>query len=79
MSDKTKYHEQERMALSAAEVAEQLGVSVRHVQALHASGRLPMPIRLGRSVRWRQQELRDWLEAGCPGRDRWETMKAATQ
>ena len=43
--------------------------------ALHAAGRIPMPIRLGRAVRWNADELRGWTAAGCPARDRWEAMK----
>ena len=65
----------ERMALSVAEVAELLNVSTRHIWKLHATGRLPAPIRLGRSVRWRADELRAWLEAGCPSRECWAKMK----
>ena len=63
------------LALNAEEVAKLLSVSLRHIHALNASGRLPRPIRLGRSVRWRADELRDWLNAGCPARDRWEVMR----
>ena len=63
------------MALPANEVAEMLNVSVRHVLALNASGRLPRPVRLGRSVRWLADELRDWLDAGAPPRDKWEAIR----
>ena len=34
-------------------------------------------VRLGRSVRWRRDELLAWLEAGCPARDRWEALREA--
>lgn len=64
-----------RIALPAADVAKLLDVSERHVWALHASGRLPRPIRLGRAVRWSADELRDWLAAGAPSRDAWERAK----
>lgn len=30
------------------------------------SGRAPRPIKLGRSARWRRQELLDWIVSGCP-------------
>jgi excisionase family DNA binding protein len=63
------------LAIPAEQVAKLLGVSKRHVAALNASGRLPRPVRLGRSVRWRADELRDWLEAGAPSRDRWEALR----
>ena len=45
------------MALTAAEVARRLDISERHLWALLSSGRLPRPIRLGRSVRWNAAEL----------------------
>jgi len=61
--------------LSAAEAAKLLNISQRHLWALSTSGRMPAPIRLGRSVRWSADELRTWLDAGCPTRDRWENAK----
>jgi len=60
------------LALSARQVADQLGVSERHVWSLDSSGRLPRPVRLGKSVRWPTSELKAWLAAGSPARDQWE-------
>jgi prophage regulatory protein len=54
--------ETERLALSAADVAKLLGISERHLLALHSSGRVPRPIRLGRAVRWNAAELSAWLD-----------------
>lgn len=62
-----------KLALSAQEVAEVLGVSRAHVWRLHSSGRIPKPVRLGRAVRWNRKTLEDWLEAGGPSRDQWES------
>ena len=45
------------------------------VLKLDASGRLPRAIRLGRRKLWSVREVRDWIAAGCPARDRWEAMK----
>lgn len=64
-----------RLIVDAAELARLLQVSLRHVNALNSSGRLPRPIRLGRSVRWPREELVRWIAAGAPSRDAWETMK----
>jgi excisionase family DNA binding protein len=75
MSTTTQAVEPERLALPAVEVAKLLGISKRHLAALNASGRLPRAVRLGRSVRWRADELRDWLAAGAPSRERWEAMR----
>ena len=45
------------LLLSAAELAELLGVSARHVWRLRDAGELPAPIRLGRLVRWRRSTV----------------------
>jgi excisionase family DNA binding protein len=65
----------DRLALCADEIARLLGVSLRHVHALNATGRLPRPFRLGRSVRWRLEELDAWIEAGAPNRERWDAIR----
>ena len=75
MSNTPSPHESECLALPAAEVAERLGISERHLWALNSSGRLPRPVRFGRAVRWPVEELRDWLAAGAPERSRWEAMR----
>lgn len=64
-----------KMALSAEEVADALGISRAHVFKLHSTGRLPRPVKLGRTVRWSRKDLEDWLAAGAPPRDRWESMR----
>ncbi len=56
-------------------VAALLKVSRSFVQKLHDTGRLPMPVRLGRAVRWRRDELLAWIDAGCPSRDSWEAQR----
>lgn len=65
----------ERLALPAAETAELLGISERHLWSLHAAGRVPRPVSLGRSKRWPIEELRSWLAAGSPSRDKWEASR----
>ena len=75
MSNTSHATDSERLALPAADVAKLLGISERHLWSLNSSGRLPKPVRFGRSVRWNVEELRAWLAAGAPERSRWETMK----
>ncbi len=78
MSTKTQLESTERLAIPASEVAKLLNVSERHIWAMTSSGRLPRPIRLGRSVRWDRAGLEAWLAAGGPRRDEWERMKTET-
>jgi len=75
--DSTSHHNEADgpVLLSVSEVAEMLQISPRHLYSLKASGRLPKPVRLGRSVRWLADELRAWLEAGAPPQGRWEKMR----
>jgi predicted DNA-binding transcriptional regulator AlpA len=76
MSKSLQSREHECLVLSAAEVAELLAISLRHLWSCHASGRLgPRPIALGRIKRWRADELRDWIKAGAPPRDEWDRMR----
>jgi len=65
-----------RLALSAEEVAEALGISRAHVFRLASSGRLPSSFRLGRAVRWDRATLEAWLAAGAPPRERWEELRS---
>jgi excisionase family DNA binding protein len=46
-------------------VAQMLAVSDRTVWRLLKEGRLPKPLRIGRSVRWPMQTVEDYLEALC--------------
>ena len=75
MSNSVHLSEPFRLAVPVGEVAKILGISVRHVWALLAQGRLPRPVRLGRSVRWNLEELRDWLDAGAPEIVVWEKQR----
>ncbi len=43
-----------------------LGVSVRSVWRMHSGHRIPKPVRLAGSVRWRLGEIQAWVDAGCP-------------
>lgn len=74
----TRNDNTQRLALTAEEVAELLGISRAHVFRLQSSGRLPRPIRLGRAVRWPRTVLEAWLEAGAPPRERWEVMSQSS-
>jgi predicted DNA-binding transcriptional regulator AlpA len=43
---------------------------------LLATDRVPRPVRLGRRVLWKRDELVSWIDAGCPQpRERWEAVR----
>ncbi len=67
------------LAVSARDLKEMLNVSLRQVWRLNSAGKLPKPIRLGGSVRWNREEVRDWFAAGCPERSVWEAKKGVAK
>ena len=56
----------EPLLLTAAQVADLLGVSTRTLWRLRSAGSVPAPVKLGGSVRWRGGELHQWIADGCP-------------
>lgn len=66
------------LLLPARQAAQLCGVSVATWHRMVAAGRTPAPIRLSAGcVRWRRDELADWVAAGCPGRRAWNAMRVA--
>lgn len=64
------------LLIDAKEVAQLLGIGRSLFYEMHSSGRLgPLPIRLGRAVRWQRSEIQAWVNAGCPGRVKWLAMR----
>lgn len=51
--------------IPAKVLAEILGVDVRTVHRYKSAGKLPKPIRFGGNVRWRRQDIDDWLAGAC--------------
>ena len=63
--------------VSAHQAATLCGLSPATWYRLASAGRCPAPLRLSRGcVRWRAEELRDWIAAGCPSRREWEARRA---
>jgi excisionase family DNA binding protein len=56
----------DRLLLTADDVAALLSVGRTKLYQMLAEGRIPPPVRLGRAVRWNADELRQWVAAGCP-------------
>ena len=64
--------EDNKILIGVNEAANILDIGRSKLYEMHSSGRLgPMPIRLGRSLKWRRSEMLAWIEAGCPSRERW--------
>ena len=63
--------------ICAESLARMLDVSVRTLWRLRNSGKLPLPIKLGGSVRWRTSEILAWVSAGCPALEEWERRRAS--
>ena len=66
---------QQPLAVSARELSAMLGVSLRQIWRLNSTGRLPKPVRLGGSVKWRRDEILAWLGQNCPARSEWEAIR----
>lgn len=60
------------LLLTAKQAAATCGKSLRTWRTWDAAGWIPQPVRIGRSTLWRADELREWVEAGCPRRAEWE-------
>ena len=63
------------LLLRVPEAAALCNSAVRTWRTLNAIGKIPRPIRLGRSIYWRPDELKAWVAAGCPDRVTWEAMQ----
>lgn len=64
----------ESLLVDAKEAAALCGVGVSTWYNLVACGKTPNSVRLGRSVKWRRNELVAWIAAGCPSRDKWNSQ-----
>lgn len=62
----------EGLLIDMKAAAKLLDLSERTVWGMANSGRMPKPIRIGRAVRWSYEELRAWVNAGCPPQGEWK-------
>lgn len=68
----------EPVLITAKDAANICGVSLSTWNRMNSSGLVPKPVRLLGTVRWQRDEITAWIAAGCPGRDKWETIKKIT-
>ncbi len=59
------------LLLNGRQAAELCGCSDRTWRTRHASGLIPLPVRVGKALFWRKREIVAWVEAGCPDRETW--------
>jgi len=52
--------------IDVKEVAAICGFSTRHVYRIAHSGRMPRPIMLNGLIRWRREDIEQWIADGCP-------------
>lgn len=61
---------------TSADVASYLRIGQRKFAYLRSQGRMVPPIaRLGKSLRFDQEEVRAWVRAGCPPAVEWDATK----
>lgn len=63
------------LLVTAKQAAMLCSKSLRTWRTWDAAGRIPRPVRVGRSTLWRADELRAWVAAGCPRRPEWEARQ----
>lgn len=67
------------LLVSAPVAARMCGISERTWRKRDAQGLVPLPVRVGSRRLWAVENLRRWVEAGCPDREHWETTRERGQ
>ncbi len=68
---------QSTQLLTARELAKMLSISVRSTWRYRSSGRLPKTVKIAGAIRWRQQDIEQWISMGCPCKSEFETRMEA--
>lgn len=63
--------------ISARTLANTLSTSVRTIWRLRSSGRLPKPVGVGGSIRWRASDIEKWIDWGCCNQSEFKARKDA--
>ena len=61
--------------LTAKDAAKLCRLSKRSWFRLHACGKVPAPIRIGGSLRWRLSDIELWQSLSCPDRATFDARK----
>jgi excisionase family DNA binding protein len=65
----------ETLLLSVGKAAALCGTSTRTWRRWDSAGLIPSPVRIGRTTRWRREDVLAWIAAKCPRRQEWERRK----
>jgi len=66
--------------IDAKILAQLLSVSEATIWRWDSGGRLPQAVKPSPGVkRWRREEIREWIDVGCPCRKDWEAVKKANK
>jgi hypothetical protein len=63
------------LLVDAAGAGTLLDMSARSVRRMDSAALMPRAITCGHSKKWRTEEIRSWVLAGCPNRSDWEDMQ----
>ena len=66
VAHRQEFSNNEPQLINVDEFAGLLGISTRTLWRLRSAGKLPLPIQLGGSVRWKLAEVKAGGDAGCP-------------
>lgn len=67
------------LVVRAKELAKLLSISIVSIRRMDSGGLLPKPLRLGGCVVWNLAEIKTWLSAGSPNREKWQAIVAASK
>ena len=63
------------LLVTVQEAAKLLKISDRTMYRMVELGHAPGPVHLGAAVRWKLDELKAWITAGCPSMKEWDRKK----
>ena len=59
------------LLLNTKDSAALCGVTIKRWRTWNALGKIPSPLRVGKSLFWKRDELLCWVDEGCPTRKHW--------
>lgn len=62
----SRFEDSVQVFITAKQFAVMLQVSKRTLCRLRSTGKIPRPMRLGGIVRWKLDDIVQWMTAGCP-------------